>query len=188
MTTPLSLAGGFGAAVLAIAAVTLPAAACELHQATAAPAAAHTDTVHVADAHGAAGDHYTVGDLTVTAPWARASAGMARAGAAFMTIENAGAGDRLIAASADVSARVELHTHTLSADGVMRMREVEGGIEIDANGQTHLEPGGLHVMFMGLEAPFEEGMRFPLTLTFEQAGDLAVEVEVRSPTAAGHGS
>ena len=188
MTTPLSLAGSLGAAVLAFAAVTLPAAACEQHQAAAASVTAHHDTVHVADMHGAAGDQYAVGDLTVTGPWARASAGMARAGAAFMTIENAGAGDRLVAASADVSARVELHTHIMTTDGVMQMREVEGGIEIDANGQTELAPGGLHVMFIGLEAPFEEGTRFPLTLTFEQAGDVTVEVEVRSPTAGGHGS
>ena len=186
MTTPLSLAGGLGAAVLSLAVLAAPAAACEMHSA----AAANTSPApqHLADAHGATGHHYTVGELTVTAPWARASAGMARAGAAFMTITNAGTGDRLIAASADVSARVELHTHIMSADGVMQMREVEGGIEVEAEGETLLEPGGLHVMFLGLEAHFEEGTRFPLTLTFERAGDVTVEVEVRSPTAGAHGS
>ena len=129
-----------------------------------------------------AGDAYTVGELTITAPWARASAAMARAGAAFMAIANAGAEDRLIAAAADVSERIELHTHIME-DGVMRMREVEGGIVIGAEGDTMLEPGGLHVMFLGLEGPFQEGTSFPLTLTFEQAGEVTVEVEVRSATA-----
>ncbi len=188
MTTPFSLAGGLGAVALSLAVLTAPAAACELHQADATPPTAAQSTLHTADAHGTAGHHYTVGDLTITAPWARASAGMARAGAAFMTIENVGPDDRLVAASADVSARIELHTHIMSADGVMQMREVEGGIEISANGETRLEPGGLHVMFMGLEAPFVEGTRFPLTLTFEQAGEVTVEVEVLSPTAGAHGS
>lgn len=182
MTTSLSLASGLGAAVLSFAVLAAPAMACEVHQATAA-----TGPLHLADAHGA-GHHYTVGDITVAAPWARASAGMARAGAAFMTITNAGAGDRLIAASADVSARVELHTHILSAEGVMQMRQVEGGIDIGAEAETLLEPGGLHVMFMGLQAPFQEGTRFPLTLTFENAGEVTVEVEVLSPTAGAHGS
>ena len=187
MTTSLSLAGGLGAAVLSIAVLAAPAAACEGHQAAAA-ASTPAAPLHLADAHGSAGHHYTVGDITVSAPWARASAGMARAGAAFMTIQNTGAGDRLIAASADVSARVELHTHMLSADGVMQMRQVEGGIDVDADAETLLEPGGLHVMFMGLQAPFQQGESFPLTLTFENAGDVTVEVEVLSPTAGAHGS
>lgn len=135
-----------------------------------------------ADHAAMAGDTYTVGDLTVTAPWARASAAMARAGAAFMQITNAGTEDRLVAAAADVSERIELHTHIME-DGVMRMREVEGGIAIGAESDTMLEPGGLHVMFLGLDGPFEEGTSFPLTLTFEQAGEVTVDVQVRSPGA-----
>ena len=118
------------------------------------------------------------GDIMIEQPWARASAGMAKAGAAFMTIKNAGDADRLIGAKADVSKRVELHTH-LMEDGVMKMRQVEA-IDVPAQGMAMLKPGSYHVMFMGLEAPFKEGDTFALTLIFEKAGEIPVEVAVQS--------
>ncbi|MCB2100574.1 MAG: copper chaperone PCu(A)C [Rhodobacterales bacterium] len=125
------------------------------------------------------------GDLTIHAPWARASAGMARAGAAFMTITNTGAADRLISASADKGKRVELHTHIKEGE-VMRMRQVPA-IDVPAQGQVDLKPGSYHVMFMGLAAPFKEGETFPLTLTFEKAGDVTVTVSVKGAGAMGAG-
>lgn len=131
---------------------------------------------------------YRLGDLHIDHPWSRASAGpMQGAGAAFMTIANGGPADRLVGASADVSERVELHTHILTADGVMKMREVAGGIEIPAGETVELKPGGLHVMFMGLKAPLTEGDSFPLTLTFERAGTVTVEVAIEGVAAGGHG-
>jgi copper(I)-binding protein len=119
----------------------------------------------------------SLGDLTITDAWARASAGRAPAGAAFMTIENAGADDRLIAGDADVSETVELHTHVRDGE-VMRMRQVEA-IDLPAGETTLLQPGGLHVMFIGLHAPLKEGESFPLTLSFEQAGEVTVTVTVK---------
>ncbi len=123
------------------------------------------------------------GNIEIENPWARASAGMAKAGAAFMDIKNIGAADRVIGASADVSESVELHTHIKDGD-VMKMRRVDV-IDVPANGMAHLAPGGLHFMFMGLTAPLEEGETFPLTLTFEKAGDVTVEVEVKAAGAMG---
>jgi len=127
----------------------------------------------------------TAGSLTIADPWARASAGMARAGAAFMTISNSGAHDRLVSATANVSDVVELHTHIKDGD-VMRMRKVEA-IDVPAGETTMLQPGGLHVMFIGLHAPLQEGETFPVTLTFEQAGDVDVDVIVKSVGAMGGG-
>jgi copper(I)-binding protein len=116
--------------------------------------------------------------------WARASAGMARAGAAFLTIVNhGGADDRLIAASAPVSAVTELHTHIMDGE-VMRMRQV-ADIPVPAGETVRLQPGGLHIMFMQLEEPLTEGQTFPLTLTFEAAGDMVVPVTVAGPGAMG---
>ena len=126
------------------------------------------------------------GNITVTDVWARASAGMAKAGGAFMTIKNAGAADTLVKAEADVSPRIELHTHIME-DGVMKMREVEGGIPVPASGMQMLQPGGCHVMFMGLTAPLQEGSSFPLTLTFKSGETVTVDVEVKSPSAMGRG-
>ena len=121
---------------------------------------------------------YSVGDITVQQPWARASAGHAQAGAAFMTVANAGdTDDRLVAAEAGIAELVELHTHIMD-DGVMRMRRVEGGIDVPAGGTVALQPGGLHVMLIGLNQTLREGERFPVTLTFEEAGTVTVDVAV----------
>ncbi|MBN2753193.1 MAG: copper chaperone PCu(A)C [Rhodospirillaceae bacterium] len=117
--------------------------------------------------------------LTVSRVWARASAGMARAGAAFMIIDNSGPEtDALIAASAPVSAVVELHTH-VNDGGMMRMRQVDR-ITVPAQGRTELKPGGLHVMFIGLKAPLVEDTHFDLSLVFEKAGRIVVPVTVKS--------
>ncbi len=129
---------------------------------------------------------HELGPLTVVTPWARASAGAARAGAAFLKIVNAGSGqDRLVAAAAPVAERVELHTH-LMQDGVMRMRRVEA-VPVPGNGSAELKPGGHHVMLLGLRAPLKEGTTFPLTLTFEKAGSITVPVAVGRVTARGPG-
>ena len=142
--------------------------------------------VAISTAGALAGDA-KVGDITVEAPWARASAGKAKAGVAFMTLNNAGAtDDKLIKASADVSKKAELHTHIREGD-IMRMRRVEA-IDVPAGGVATLEPGGDHVMLMGLREPLKEGETFPLTLTFENAGEVTVEVMVMKVGAMGHGS
>ena len=107
------------------------------------------------------------------AAWARASAGMAKAGAAYLTIRNIGSTpDRLIAASAPVARRAELHTHIMT-DSVMRMRRIKA-VPVAAGGAATLKPSGNHVMLMGLHAPLRKDGQFPLTLTFEKAGDVTV--------------
>ncbi len=131
----------------------------------------------------AAGTAVQVGDLSIENPWARATAPSARNGAAFFTVTNDGASDRLIAASADVAEVVELHTHIMDGP-VMRMRQVEA-IDVTGGTTTALQPGGLHVMLIGLHKPLVEGEQFPLTLTFETAGSVTVEVSVRSLGATG---
>ena len=128
----------------------------------------------------AAAATYRLGALTIESPWSRASVGGAGAGGAFMTIRNAGdRDDRLVLVESDVAGRIELH-RTVMEGGVMRMRPVDGGIEIPAGGMAELRPGSFHVMLMGLAAPLEEGGRFPVTLGFEHAGTITVEVAVRA--------
>ncbi len=122
---------------------------------------------------------FTVGGLKIDHPWARATPGQAKNGAAYLVIHSSeAADDRLVAAATDVAQRVELHNH-LNVDGVMQMREVEG-IDVPAGGMATLKPGSFHVMLMGLKAPLKEGESFPLTLTFEKAGSTTVEVNVEA--------
>lgn len=135
--------------------------AIALAAALAAPAAAH---------------EAKVGELTIGHPWSRPV--KAANGAAYMSISNAGSEpDRLIAASTDVAERTELHTHLIDADGVARMRPVQA-VDVPANGEVMLQPGGLHVMLIGLREQLQPDSEFPLTLTFERAGTVTVEVAV----------
>lgn len=119
------------------------------------------------------------GAIMVMDPYARTSRPGAPTGAAFMGLMNhSSEDDRLIAVSSDVADRVELHTHLQDANGVMRMVEVEDGIAIAA-GETHmLQRGGDHVMFMGLNRDLAQGDVISVTLTFEKAGDMTVEIPV----------
>lgn len=117
--------------------------------------------------------------IVVDDAYARSSGMSAKAGAAFMMLKNTGnSDDRLISAQSDVAARVELHTHKIDENGVAKMEEVEEGFAIPA-GEVHmLQRGGDHVMFMGLKQPFEQGATIPVTLVFEQAGEVVVEIPV----------
>jgi copper(I)-binding protein len=116
--------------------------------------------------------------LHINSPYARVSTENAQSGAIFFEIENHGDADRLIGAASDVSEKAELHTHLEDANGVMQMIQIEGGIEIPAHGGHALARGGDHVMLLGLTRSLKQGDMINLTLTFEQAGDVLVQVPV----------
>ena len=127
--------------------------------------------------------------IVVEDAYARASTPTAKSGAAFMVLMNTSdQDDRLVAAKSDVAARVELHTHREIADGVMKMMEVEEGFAIPAGGTHMLARGGDHVMFMGLNEPFADGDTVAVTLVFEHAGEVAVEIPVDLNRKPEHGS
>jgi len=124
----------------------------------------------------------SVGDIAIAAPFARATP--VKVGGAFMVLRNSGkADDKLVKAASPVAEHVELHEHVME-DGAMRMRPVDG-VPVPAGGSTALQPGGYHVMLIGLKQPLKEGERFPLTLTFEKAGTVTIEVPVVKPGATG---
>jgi hypothetical protein len=127
-----------------------------------------------------------VGDVMIGHPWARATVGESSNGAAYLTLTNTGNGvDSLVSASTPVAEKAELHTH-LVENGVMKMRPVDG-INIAPNSTIELNPGGLHIMLMGVKAPLKEGATFPLTLTFQKAGTISVLVLVESASQMGSG-
>ncbi len=131
----------------------------------------------------AAAAEFTVGELRVEQPWARASATQgAKAGAAYFTLVNLGAeADRLIAVATPVAKMASLH-HSVMDKGVMKMLPV-AAVEVSPGEPAVLRPGGLHVMLMGLKAPLIEGETVTLTLTFEKAGSIEIEVTIQGPAA-----
>jgi len=120
------------------------------------------------------------GGVEIDDPWARSSARMQNAGAVYMTINAGGDGDTLIGVSVDssVAMMAELHETSMNDEGTMAMQQVPN-MPIPADGELSLEPGSFHIMLMQLAEPLETGAEFPVTLTFENAGEVTVDVEVR---------
>ncbi len=122
--------------------------------------------------------------LDVSNAWARPTLPGQTAGGGYLSIQNKGGADKLLAASADIAKSVELHT--MSMDGeVMRMRQLDA-LDIPAGKTVELKPGGLHIMFIGLKEPLKVGASFPLTLRFEKAGEVKVRMKVASAPEAAH--
>lgn len=117
--------------------------------------------------------------IAIVHSYARANGASAKAGAAFMVIENyTDDDDHLTSITANVSRKAELHTHTMDANGVMKMGPIAGGLTVPAHSQVELKRGGNHVMMMGLNRSLNQGDVVTLSLTFEKAGDVVVEVPV----------
>jgi periplasmic copper chaperone A len=126
----------------------------------------------------AAADDYDVGAIHISQPWSRATAKGAATGAGYMTITNKGtAPDKVSCVSDDASAQCEIHSMTMEG-GVMKMRPVEGGLEIKPGESVMLKPGGYHVMFRALKHPLEPGAAVKATLKFEHAGTVEVDCPI----------
>jgi periplasmic copper chaperone A len=119
------------------------------------------------------------GDLVITQAWSRATPGGAKIGIGYLTIENKGAtADRLIATSADVAGKVEVHEMAMN-NGVMTMRPLDKGLTIDPGKTVKLAPGGSHLMLFDLKSPLKQGDKIPLTLEFEKAGKVKLSLDVQ---------
>jgi periplasmic copper chaperone A len=123
---------------------------------------------------------YTVGSLHIGHPWSRATPKGATIGAGYLKITNNGtAPDRLLGGSSEAAKSFELHVMSME-NGVMKMRPVEGGIEIKPGETVEFKPESYHAMFVGLKEPLVQGHRVKATLEFAKAGKVAVEFVVES--------
>lgn len=138
----------------------------------------------------AAAQDYKIGSIEITTPWTRATPPSARTGGGFMTITNKGTvADRLVSARSNASDKVEIHEMQMDGN-VMRMRELAKGLEIPPGATVTLKPGSYHIMFMELKAPLAKDAKdakVPLTLVFEKAGSIDVQLNVEAMGAMPHG-
>ncbi|MGM0522277.1 MAG: copper chaperone PCu(A)C [Pseudomonadota bacterium] len=119
------------------------------------------------------------GVITALDPFVREVPPGAPATAAFMTLHNTSDSPvRLIDADNDLTTHTEMHNH-VDVDGVMQMRQIEH-IDVPANGDVSLAPGGLHLMMIGLEGAVSEGDEVALTLTFDNGETLDITAPVRA--------
>lgn len=120
----------------------------------------------------------TVGDLQFIHPHIPQPAATAQVAGGYLAISNDGAqADRLMGVSSAIAKSVSLHQSRVDANGVASMSPVEA-LEIPAKETVLLEPGGYHIMFMGLTGRFAEGDMLPVTLTFEKAGAIEMDFMV----------
>ena len=129
----------------------------------------------------------TAGDLTLSDGFAYATLPNQPVAGGFVTITNAGeAPDTLIAAQSKIAGVIQIHEMAMQGD-TMVMREREDGITIAPGESVSLQPGGLHLMFMQLNAPLVAGADVTVTVTFEQAGDIDITLPIRAKMRGGHG-
>ncbi|MCX7566874.1 copper chaperone PCu(A)C [Sulfitobacter sp. F26169L] len=132
---------------------------------------------------------YKVGPITVMHPKAFETAKTAKVGGGYMTLENTSdTADTLLEVRVAKIPRVELHLTETDENGVARMTK-QDGIPIPAGETVTLKPGGLHVMFMGLDGnPFKVGDKVDATLVFETAGELDITFDIEARSAKDHGT
>lgn len=124
--------------------------------------------------------------VQISEPIARAMPAVAPTSAVFLTVHNTGTRDRvLVGASSSAARQVELHTHSMQ-DGVMAMRRVPQ-VELPAGGTVVFQPGGLHIMLIGLNHALEDGKQIDLTLEFADGESLSLQVPVGQPGMGGQG-
>lgn len=120
----------------------------------------------------------TLGSLKIGVPWGRATPPAASAGGSFLTVTNTGAAaDRLVSATSSAALQVEVCEMRMDGS-IRRMRELDNGHAIPPDATVTLAPGGFHMMMIGLEEPLEEATGVPVTLVFEKAGKIEVELQV----------
>jgi copper(I)-binding protein len=128
---------------------------------------------------------YKAGAIKIEAPWIRATPVGAEVAGGYMKIENTGKEpDRLVGGSTEIAGKFQVHEMSMSG-GVMKMRELDKGLEVKPGKSVELKPGSYHVMMLELKHPLKEGDKVKGTLVFEKAGAVDVEYAVRSMGAKG---
>ena len=118
--------------------------------------------------------------------WARATPARAKTAAAYVTVTNTGrSADRLLSATTPVAQTVQFHKES-EENGISRMRALPS-VELDPGTKVVFKPGDMHMMITGLKQPLKEGEIFPLTLKFEKAGKIEINVPVGKIGAMQHG-
>jgi len=127
--------------------------------------------------HEAIAHSYKQGDISIGHIWARATPAGATTAAIYVPLLNTGMEeDKLVGATTDLADKIEIHGET-KENGITKMTML-AAIDLEPNQPVTLEPGGMHLMVVGLKQPLKEGDMFPLTLKFEKAGEIKVEAKI----------
>ena len=114
--------------------------------------------------------------------WARATVQGQTATGAFMKL-TAKEGSKLVAVSSPVAGVAEVHEMKMDG-GVMKMRAVQGGLDLPVGKAVELKPGGYHVMLMDLKVALQKDTTIPMTLVFKDAKGVETRSELKVPVSA----
>jgi copper(I)-binding protein len=134
-----------------------------------------------------AGVSASAAEPTITAEkaWARATTSAAATGVVYLSLADTGpAADRLVGVATPVAAHADMHIMVMEGN-VMQMRPVDA-VDLKPGERIQFKPSGLHIMLTDLKRPLTRGERFPVTLDFEKAGKVDVEVLVLPIGATGY--
>ena len=123
---------------------------------------------------------YKAGELEIGHPWSQELPPNAPTVAAYFVLHNTGkSADRLLSVESPIAAKAELHEH-VKQDDLMKMQPVPV-VDIAPGATVTFAPMAYHVMFLELKdrSLLSDGKRFPMTLHFEKAGDITVDVAVQ---------
>lgn len=113
--------------------------------------------------------------------WARATAPNQKLAAAYLTIANRGDHDvRLMSVSTELAAKSSLH-RSMTHDGIATMRPIDDGLAIAPGGEAVFEPGGDHIMLVGLKGPLVAGQSISLTLNFADGHSMPATIAIVAP-------
>ena len=125
-----------------------------------------------------AADPITVGELVISDVWARATPPNVKTGAVYITITNHGNSMEMIKSiSTEIAGKAMVH-QSIEVDGIMKMEHMMH-VMIKPGTTLIMKPGGFHVMLMKLKEPLTDGESFPMTITFDKAGDVNLEIEIK---------
>jgi len=131
-----------------------------------------------ADADGCSGEMMST--IRIDKGWIRNAPAGRAVSAGYMTLCNtADEDDRLLAATSTIAKSTEIHEMRRGDAGQMQMRPLKSGLLLQPGKTVRLEPGGLHLMFIDLNAPLVPGETVALALTFERAGTIDLTLPVR---------
>lgn len=131
------------------------------------------------------GEEFRAGEIVIESPWTRATPRGATVSGGYLAIMNRGStDDRLLGGTLDEAKVVQIHNMAIEG-GVARMREVTNGIGLKPGATLKFEPGGSHLMFVGLARPLQAGEKLKGALRFERAGSVPIEFVVLSIGAKG---
>jgi hypothetical protein len=125
-----------------------------------------------------AGETSQLSKLVLSHAWMHENAEMAHSTSVYLTIDNQGTeADKLIRAEVDFADEAVFQAQTVGADGVLAVRDISG-INVDPDQVLTLKPGVVWIELESVHRTFEHGEHFDMTLTFEKAGMVEVEVQI----------